>query len=773
MTIEAIPPIITYAENGTTVDFAVPFEFILPEFLEVTRTDPAGARTPLTLGADYLVFGGDFDFGSIQTTAPAPGGWQIEIARNTPQEQPMDYTPNDTFPAESHEDALDREMMCIQELERDLGILESRALRVPRGETINELPPAAERAGKYPRFLPDGSLTVDEGTGGGGSGTIITGGSIGLFINAAAVTLLAGADYVQTSGFAVIGQGAAFYLYDAAVDAAYVAANPLTSFRSINGRGYRLDPQQRLTIEMFGGRADCSNTSWNYFAGNFVTSGPALTGTDNLAAINAAMAFTEAWSVTQIRHTKRIHFEGEAGQSAYGFSGPIVPKNVVHLVGNSNGHDTVAGTMFRFPPNTVGIEIRRNIQNNAIDEEAGGSTIEGIYFYGGGGTDRSKHGLYLRARANIRDCVFDSFAGDNVHHAGHASAAVGDPEYGFTSGTHTERVLCRMAGNWNCKIVGSDSSASNFYALQCRISRLGGIWDASYFGCTFHGVEIDDYGNARVGGVHRGGKHYLLIDATAGIGAATTPGTALTNHIWYEWEAGGVSATWPEWSAANTYEVSVPIFGVVGTYIGGYIEIFYPAHIIGAAKAYGVFGAWTNWSASDFKGSTQSLAFYSRTGYGCYQLYPSNHPILGSYFEANIGGYFGQGSEGNVWGHRAGGDGDLSWQYSYTTAQRDLGYRFGGSGRFTYEVTGPNTTEQAGSGVAQPRYLKLSGFMLADQNGVNVRRHHSGTAAPGSGTWAKGDIVWNVNPAASGKIGWVCTATGSPGTWKPFGAIDA
>jgi hypothetical protein len=47
------------------------------------------------------------------------------------------------------------------------------------------------------------------------------------------------------------------------------------------------------------------------------------------------------------------------------------------------------------------------------------------------------------------------------------------------------------------------------------------------------------------------------------------------------------------------------------------------------------------------------------------------------------------------------------------------------------------------------------------------------TAAPTTGTWVRGDIIWNVNPSAAGKVGFVCVTGGTPGTWKPFGAIDA
>jgi len=48
-----------------------------------------------------------------------------------------------------------------------------------------------------------------------------------------------------------------------------------------------------------------------------------------------------------------------------------------------------------------------------------------------------------------------------------------------------------------------------------------------------------------------------------------------------------------------------------------------------------------------------------------------------------------------------------------------------------------------------------------------------GTAAPAAGNWLRGDVVWNISPSAGGTIGWVCTASGTPGTWKTFGAIAA
>jgi len=48
-----------------------------------------------------------------------------------------------------------------------------------------------------------------------------------------------------------------------------------------------------------------------------------------------------------------------------------------------------------------------------------------------------------------------------------------------------------------------------------------------------------------------------------------------------------------------------------------------------------------------------------------------------------------------------------------------------------------------------------------------------GSAAPTTGTYLQGDIVYNSAPTAGGNIGWVCTAGGTPGTWKTFGSIAA
>jgi hypothetical protein len=70
----------------------------------------------------------------------------------------------------------------------------------------------------------------------------------------------------------------------------------------------------------------------------------------------------------------------------------------------------------------------------------------------------------------------------------------------------------------------------------------------------------------------------------------------------------------------------------------------------------------------------------------------------------------------------------------------------------------------------------VAGWFGVTQNGVSVvdlqRKLHTKTAAPTTGTWVQGDIVFNRDPTAGGFIGWVCTTGGTPGTWKTWGVIS-
>lgn len=154
---------VQYALNGTTTAFPVPFPFPAAADLVVTRTLANGSDIVLALNVDYTVTGGA---GSGTVTYPAAGasGERLTIKRQIARTQDTDYVPNDPFPADAHEDALDKLTMIAQEDGDEL----ERAIRVPdtdaqRGAMI--LPPAEQRAGKFMAFDGAGKVVPSSGTG--------------------------------------------------------------------------------------------------------------------------------------------------------------------------------------------------------------------------------------------------------------------------------------------------------------------------------------------------------------------------------------------------------------------------------------------------------------------------------------------------------------------------------------------------------------------------------------------------------------------------------
>lgn len=46
------------------------------------------------------------------------------------------------------------------------------------------------------------------------------------------------------------------------------------------------------------------------------------------------------------------------------------------------------------------------------------------------------------------------------------------------------------------------------------------------------------------------------------------------------------------------------------------------------------------------------------------------------------------------------------------------------------------------------------------------------SAIPTAGRYELNDLVWNIAPVAGGPVGWICAASGSPGTWRAWGRLD-
>lgn len=164
MTVAALSASISYVENGATLSFAVPFRFLIGA-LTVTRVLANGSVATLTLGVDYSVSGGTTDAGGTVTLVGSVAGATLRIRRATARNQAMNYATGDTFPAESHEAALDRAMMIDQEQDATAAANAARAVMVPDGETAPQLPSVENRKNKFLAFTALGAAFMSAGTG--------------------------------------------------------------------------------------------------------------------------------------------------------------------------------------------------------------------------------------------------------------------------------------------------------------------------------------------------------------------------------------------------------------------------------------------------------------------------------------------------------------------------------------------------------------------------------------------------------------------------------
>jgi hypothetical protein len=108
--------------NSTTAPYPVPFFFFAETDLLVTSIDSLGTEQTLQLHTDYTVQGaGNQNGGSILTTFQVPTNWHLRIERVVEATQLTSYQEGDSFPALSHERALDKLTFLVQQNARTGG----------------------------------------------------------------------------------------------------------------------------------------------------------------------------------------------------------------------------------------------------------------------------------------------------------------------------------------------------------------------------------------------------------------------------------------------------------------------------------------------------------------------------------------------------------------------------------------------------------------------------------------------------------------------------
>ncbi|PRE78299.1 glycosyl hydrolase family 28-related protein [Burkholderia gladioli] len=158
MTVASDVQDVTYATDGSTVGFPIPFYFLVNSHIAAELVAADDSITPLVYGSDFTLSGaGDPDGGEFTALTPFASGYDLHIYRDVPVTQETQYQQNDAFPAKTTEKALDKLTMIAQQH----GVRLSRALMFPRGESLSGLqpylPPRAQRANNALGFNAQGN----------------------------------------------------------------------------------------------------------------------------------------------------------------------------------------------------------------------------------------------------------------------------------------------------------------------------------------------------------------------------------------------------------------------------------------------------------------------------------------------------------------------------------------------------------------------------------------------------------------------------------------
>lgn len=128
-------------------------------------------------------------------------------------------------------------------------------------------------------------------------------------------------------------------------------------------------------------------------------------------------------------------------------------------------------------------------------------------------------------------------------------------------------------------------------------------------------------------------------------------------------------------------------------------------------------------------------------------------------------------------------DADKSFPKDVWVTRRFQGYLSNAVAGDVKVIVTPSNTGDATASMLVDEVVITAGFSVPDQyapmSGENASHFFlrgkyidSGSSAPVTGYYPAGSIRFNSSPTAGGKLGFVCTSGGSPGTWKEFGAID-
>ena len=167
MTISSTTVKNSYSGDGSQTTFVYGYKIFADSDIKVIIRSATGTETVKTITTHYTVTGAGSSSGGnvVFTSGNIPTNTEtVVLIRDVPQTQAIDYIANDPFPAETHEEGLDRATMTTQQVQEEL----DRAIKISRTNTMTSTEfavGATDRASKVLGFDASGELTVTQELG--------------------------------------------------------------------------------------------------------------------------------------------------------------------------------------------------------------------------------------------------------------------------------------------------------------------------------------------------------------------------------------------------------------------------------------------------------------------------------------------------------------------------------------------------------------------------------------------------------------------------------
>jgi hypothetical protein len=446
----------------------------------------------------------------------------------------------------------------------------------------------------------------------------------------------------------------------------------------------------------------------------------------------------------------------------------------VHIQGAGSGMAGGSATILNFPADTTGFIIDRQhtFGTGTISPPrptgGDGTIIEGVHIHSAGGGDTNKHGVWMRARAKLRDVYIDGFPGNEINIV--ATAGSGGATEGNANGWSIDGARLAGPGQNGIYVFGGDVNAGHANGpIDIAGFQAHCIDDESFLGNQY---DMPQCAGAGLGAIaNRGGVSYALNPtAVAGSGSKAIPGTNLT--VWTHFTP--FQAGWPAWSPSRTY-----VHG------GGYRCGNYNARTIfsdaydesGDPPSYGVHPCLVlgGLNVPGWKGDVSWLtnvlgALVNQTGpTGSYTVGTSTNVL------AVVGGEPNNGTGLNIADTGTGAAFSNGWRIRIKG--KDMITDAGNAASALYATySGGGTALTFGRTEAVPWAFSPATFMLGDDTGNpnHARNLFVCSAMPSTTGHSVGELCLNKGATVGQPMGWVLTVQGpggAPDTWTPLAPV--